>query len=471
MKYQDQVDIITNIENNFPVNNLVYKNIRIWPIIRLAIWQSIFDGPSEPKQSTPKKSISKRLIRFLSKVFFLKNNIYRKTETVFLIAPSERKVLVEDKYYSPFSNSLNDILKEARIPSSVLDLGKRRLPVYGDTYFIDQETIDHPVLSKIFKHLKKYFIATKNNISEWDKLTSYMETHHPKHTPNKTAIIKYCENVIRYENIFTRILKKIEPKVAFLVCYYHPAAMGYIKACYKLGIKSVDIQHGDHYGMYRNWTKLPKEGYQLLPSSWWCWGKGSADEINNWSIPAHPNHKAFVGGNPWISRFINNSVKNTETNKSKINVLVALTNVAYPVENIVLAIKNSPNNINWILRPHPAMPNEIDKFKQVAERFTMDKSTLVFESFRNVDFIITPCSTVAYEALLFKVHPTITHADGKEKFHNYIDKGLFSYAETDDKILEVLQKNKSNFNFKEDVPYMETNMAKIKENLLNLIRS
>lgn len=252
----------------------------------------------------------------------------------------------------------------------------------------------------------------------------------------------------------------------FLVCYYHPAAMGYIKACRNLGIKTVDIQHGDQYGMYRSWENLPQGGYDILPSLFWCWGKTSADEINKWSHKVHPEHKAFVGGNPWISSFISSASSNPSNG---INVLVILTNLAYPVNNIVSAIKASPDSINWMVRPHPAMPNEIEKFISVRNKITVDESPHVFEILKKADFIITPCSTVAYEALLFKVHPIINHGDGKEKFRSYINKGLFSYAETAEGILKILQREKNSFNFKEETPYMETNREIIKNNILNLI--
>lgn len=272
--------------------------------------------------------------------------------------------------------------------------------------------------------------------------------------------------MLRHEKIFTRILKQIKPKIAFLVCYYHPAAMGYVMACRNLGIKTVDVQHGDQYGMYRNWNNLPQEGYELLPSSFWCWGQSSADGINKWSGKVHPEHKASVTGNLWVSRFINSAGFSRAANIT--NVLVALTNKAYPVDNIASAIKESSDTIKWTVRPHPAMPDELKKLESVRNKIVIDDSSL-FETLKKNDFIITPCSTAAYEALLFKVRPIITHEEGREKFKSYIDKGLFSYAQTAGEILEILQRNKASFNFKEENPYMETDREIIKNNILNLI--
>lgn len=472
MEYKDQVQIITNIEKNVPVNLLSYKNTTIWPIVRLLIWQNIFDGPQTSGNSHKKKSTLKRLAKFLNR-FLTKKNHYIKSDAVFLVAPNERRAQVDNKYYSPFSNSLQDLLIKMNVSSATLDLDKKKLPVYGNTYFLDKETIDSPIRRQLIKVWNKYFSKSEDDIVGWNQLISYMQATCPEHIPSKSQVINYCENVFRYENIFIRILKKIKPKIAFLVCYYHPAAMGYIKACRNLGIKTVEVQHGDQYGMYRDWTNLPENGYELLPTMWWCWGKESADKINEWSNPVHPEHKAFVGGNPWVSRFVNSAPKNISKNKKNgiINVLVALTSMPYSVENVISAITNSADSTSWTIRPHPAMMNQAEKFSKL-KNTTIQNPSLVplFETLQNANFIITPCSTVAYEALVFKVHPIITHPDGLEKFQSYIQKGYFSYAETGSEIIEILQKDKTSFNFDEEFPYIETNFNIIQENLLRLVQ-
>ncbi len=460
MEYQDQVRIITDIEKNVPVHLISYEGTKIWPVVRLAIWQHIFDGPKSLESSRKKKSFLKRLRRFSDRLFSAKNT-YQKTDAVFLVASNERRVFMNGAYYSPFSNSVRELLQQINIPSAMLDLDQRKLPIYGDTYFIGQETVDF---------WKRRFV--RKVVTHWDELLAYMQKRCPEHIPEQSRIIAYCEQVLRYENIFTRILKKMEPKIAFLVCYYHPAAMGYIKACRKLGIKTVEIQHGDLYGMYRDWTNIPSEGYELLPSAFWCWGKESADKIRAWSDPVRPEHEAFVGGNPWISRCLHASPssKNERVSDNTVRVLVALTSVPYSVDNIISAIKKSPDTIRWIVRPHPAMPELTKIFMSAGTNVTIENSPTVslFDLLRQVDFLITPCSTVAYEAFEFRVHPIITHADGLEKFNPNITKGLFSYADTGDSILKILLTDRSSFNFHEESPYMETRPEIIERALKNL---
>ena len=113
--------------------------------------------------------------------------------------------------------------------------------------------------------------------------------------------------------------------------------------------------------------------------------------------------------------------------------------------------------------------NDVNKFFEVSQKLTKDNSSLLFEALNKVDFVVTPCSAVVYEALVFRVHPVITHSDGKNKFEKYIQKGLVSYAESCEKLLEILQKNESEFIFEDDSPLMETDQKRMREILQNLI--
>ena len=86
-----------------------------------------------------------------------------------------------------------------------------------------------------------------------------------------------------------------------------------------------------------------------------------------------------------------------------------------------------------------------------------------------VDFIVTAWSSMAYEALLFKVHPIIIRQNGADLFKEYIDTKLFTHAPSSQNIIDTIGLDKSSFNFKEKTPYMETDKAKMKKIILDLL--
>ncbi|MEA2112491.1 MAG: CDP-glycerol glycerophosphotransferase family protein [Patescibacteria group bacterium] len=503
MKLKQATEIIIDIENLVPVDQIEFKDIKIWPLIRSEIWKQLTNpvkerSSLESSASTNKNYFEKIISKILRVFTYTKYSLFKKKQkqkqVIFLPSPNNRWEKVNGQYLKPFSNSLQDILREMKIKSIILNYSSTNpKPLYGNFYHIRKEIEHAHSTQRILLLLEKIFNLNKkpSKVYHWDTLIKFISFKYPILSLDKQSIIDQTNNIISYEKIFKKIFKKIKPKLCFLICYYCPINMGYIKACRSLGIKSVEIQHGqqgDFHGMYTHWTKLPQNGYELLPSHWWSWGNKSAERINNWSKTVHPEHQAIVGGNPWIAKNINQDYKIDDTYidklekiltlKNKINVLVALQPIEIPISNTLFeAIKNSPSKINWLIRLHPAMSkqkNEIEQFLKKTNNKNIDidynYKIPLFNILKRVDFLITPWSSIAYEALLFKVHPIIIHPNGKDTFTEYINEGLFTYADSSQKIINVIETNKNKFIFNEKQYYIEIDIFKIKNLLKKIIK-
>ena len=497
---KEALDVIIDIERSVPVDLIRIKDIEIWPLIRLEIWKQLINSKRKSATSEIIRSSQKYTIKYLfSKISIVLAYIryvfckkkYKRKDVVFLSSPNSKWEKVDGRYFRPFSNSLQDILKEAKVESIILDISpKVQSPVHGETDFILEEIEN---TCSIYR-MRTFFLNILNlnkktdEIYGWDVLAKFIESKYPNLSLNRRSIIERANKIFFCEQIFKKFLMKIKPKVCFLVCFYNPISMGYVKACRGLGIKTVEIQHSqqDLNGMYASWTKLPQKGYSLLPSYWWCWGTKSANFINDWSKNVYPEHQAIVGGNPWVAKNVSGDYKIdyaytdkfSNMLKNKINVLVALQ----PIEpilsiNLMKAISNSPQNINWLIRLHPAIYSQEREIKNQLKNTSnknieIEYSTEIplFNLLKRVDFLITSWSGVAFEALLFGVHPIIIHPNGENMFVEYINKNLFTYADSSEKIIETIKLDKKTFNFKEETPYMETDKEKMKKVLFGLTR-
>lgn len=472
MQYREIVEVLNDIEKNVPITELNYKGLDVWPLIRLEIWRNLHQGKQEAItiDSSPQAKLGRLKSKILAYLEYIWRAIftpYKEAGAVFLIARLERTVQVEDKYFSRFSNSLKEILDGLDIPSISLDLSRKKLPAWGGPVFIDREIL-------AVSPFKKY-----GEIASWSELSKYIGRKYPTIKLGEDILIRNAEAILNYQKVFERILKKIKPKVCFLECWYHPTAMAYIRAARKLGIKTVEVQHGEQHGMYRSWSNVPKTGYDTMPNLWWCWGEESAKEINRWSSPLHPDSQAFVGGNPWIARFLDTRKNENKDERQNKNVLVALPNKELgAISNILEAFSNSPENTTWYFRLHPMQLTggykeklEEELRKSGRSNFEIEKAcaTPLFDLLLNIDFLITPWSTVAYEALALGAHPVITLGNDRAVFEDYVNNGHFSFADTADKILETINMDKSQFNFKEETPYIETDKEKMKKFLSNLV--
>jgi hypothetical protein len=104
-------------------------------------------------------------------------------------------------------------------------------------------------------------------------------------------------------------LSKVQPELVFIVTYYNYIGMSLNLACHRLGIHTIDIQHGvqgNYHVAYGRWYKVPSDGYQLLPYYFWVWSQDEKDVINRWSSSINKKHIPIVGGNNWINMWKDN---------------------------------------------------------------------------------------------------------------------------------------------------------------------
>ena len=128
------------------------------------------------------------------------------------------------------------------------------------------------------------------------------------------------------------------------------------------GIETIDIQHGKqgkYQPMYSGWTRIPSDGYALIPYKFWCWGEPSCKHIMS-SCPDRKKHLPFVGGYPWIDYYKNNmTYESHQAVQAKITILFTMqAHIATNIDRIpnfiidFLTISKS-KDIHLIFRIHP----------------------------------------------------------------------------------------------------------------------
>lgn len=466
MTFPEIIKVITNIEQSVDVQGIRCSGVQIWPLIRLQIWQQLSSPERPGRFGAHKPGRRKRLNRLLDAI--IRPNKYPSADALFVIGPNERRVRVDGHYYSQYADSLNDLTQKQGLRAYTLDLDDKVHPVYGAPVRLSRD------IGSLWEKAMRRLNRPNVRLDTWKALLAYLRVRHPNIRLDRDRIVRDVQSIRFNEQRFERILKKAQPRAIFLVCYYHPAAMGCIRACRKLGIKAVEVQHGqqgDYHGMYTNWTNLPAHGYDTMPTHFWCWGQRSADRINEWL----PDGQAFVGGNPWLATQKSTIIRPT-TKDGKTHILLALQPVPEPLSSFVVqAIASSPDTMQWHIGLHPRMKDREHEVRTllgtIVDRvdFELDKHTPLYDTLARMDFLLTQWSTVAYEALAFGVHPIIVHPNGRMTFQEYIDKGLFSYADDTDKLLAVLKQDPESFPLEEETPYMVSNIKHIKKTLIDVI--
>lgn len=497
MDYQRAIEIITTLEKEFEVNSVKYEGIKVWPLIRAAIGKQI---------NQPHNNFMSRDQRLAKSKNYL--------------SPLKQRVLT---FSSPFSESQQNAQLSQASPVDIVFFSRacdhsdlingNLINRHIDTIIQLMETIPN------VNHLKLELLTNKVISEKYPRFckTEILRPFLPSINPFRPNYIQYFKtlrqkvfkisgidlkedyflNQIKvlkqYELFFLNILSILKPRQVFLVCYYYLQAMALISACKKLNIKTIDIQHGKQgkkHVMYTHWTKIPEDGYEVLPDYFWSWGKESKENIEKWQPKMCNHHKPIVGGNCWLANWINgeeykldlevNNFLSSLTNEYSKVILVTLQpfNDLKEIipEILVQAMLNSPKNWIWLVRLHPRQRHPLEKIKGYLKQFSINNFEIeqssnipLYALLKHSHKHITCWSSVCYEALLFKVPTIIIHSNGLQLYERYINEGKFSYAKTTSQLLKQLNRKVDPNCLQEEKPYIETDLELAKQTLEQII--
>lgn len=265
--------------------------------------------------------------------------------------------------------------------------------------------------------------------------------------------------ILRFGRLFEVTLSRLKPKAVFLSLYCHALGMGLVLAARRLGIPTIDVQHGrlgPHHGLYTQLTAAPEEGYEIAPDRVWCWGEQTKRDIDIDLNPQCSRHSGIIGGNPWFNLWAEGKgelpdqklafalLKRSEDKKK---VLVSLQPIPQPLPKFVLeAMASAPADWTWWIRLHPlrrhTMPEVQQQLTALKINFEIEETTTLplFWLLKQCDHHITSFSSVAIEALAFGLRTTVFSEAGKAAFQSYLNNGHVLFADNAEQLLETITK-------------------------------
>ncbi|AFZ49069.1 UDP-N-acetyl glucosamine 2-epimerase [Dactylococcopsis salina] len=497
MDYQRAIEIITTLEKEFDVNSLKCEGIKVWPLIRQAIWKQVCQPHNNFMSSNQRLARVKNHLRPLKqRVFnfsppfseYQQNSQLRNAspvDVVFFSRAEDHTDLINGKLINRHLDPIIQLIETIpNVDYLKLELFTNKLTSEKNPRFCQTKVLKQ--FLNFLKPLQSNSIQNFKGFKQMALKASGIELKE-EYFLNQIYLIR------QYELFYFNILSKINPSQLFLVCYYYLQAMALISACKKLNIKTIEVQHGKqgkYHGMYTHWTQIPEDGYEFLPDYFWSWGQESKENIEKWHPKFCNRHQPIVGGNCWLANWINgegyklgSDVDNfisSLNNKYRKVILVTLQRFKKLTEIIpeflAQAMLESSDNWIWLVRLHPLQRNRLEEIKNYLNQFginnfEIEKSTSVplYALLKHSHNHITCWSSVCYEALLFQVPTIIIHSTGLQIYQQYINEGKFSYSETTSEVLIKLNEKLDPSSLKEETPYIETDLDLAKNTLNKLI--
>ena len=456
MRIEDVFAQIVELEERAIATDLTWSSINTWPLMRYCVWVALMSEdavtPSPEQQATPTllNKIGDKFIclvpileklRALGRILRLsladiKIPNASHADIMFISRPVYLQNLPNGKFFDRVVDPL----------ISVLGKGWKFEKLYT-TMFGNRGVLQFPANVIHARKVRAPQIPKAHQIA-LEQLADLTGLDAPNfQTRYVQALHQFSTWLHRGEQLFAHrsAIKKV-----YVTSWYFPDMMGLIAAARLKGIRVIDVQHGKqgrYQGMYSGWTKIPFDGYTMMPNEFWCWGTPSCGHILA-SSPKRQTHKPFVGGFPWIEYYKRNVVSSIQANQigltaeTRLCVLIT-TQALIPVnpepvpDFIVEYVRSAPRDVYFIFRCHP---NDAPCSEYIKKRlagvspacYQIDQGNgNLYDQFLISTHHITAFSSCCYEATAFGI-PTLLFGEAASKIYaDEITSGEFSWTKGD----------------------------------------
>ncbi|UII31652.1 hypothetical protein LVD17_25505 [Fulvivirga ulvae] len=433
---------ILAIERELDLNGFTYRGENIWPIIRMAIYLS-----AKKPQGFNKARIPKMLVFFIAGCSeFLKQRILKsKKKEVVLVTSSHYKVKEGASTFDRVLSPVIDYLK-SKNSISVWEFTSKYGYDNNLSYIGFVRTIQREIYFLL--QVRKLFLLKRRKTTfsgDIEKLNSLLKEYDIKFRFDESFINK-LSLIFFQADYFQKQLKRLRAKKVFLVCYYDVKCFSVLLAANRLGIYSMDLQHGvqgKYHMAYASWPSDIIKDNKFLPTHFYVWDNFSYETILAWK-PEKLN--VLKGSNKW---FLDRAKK---TGNDIILVSMQRREDVIP-SCLIDIIKNYSGDKRWYVRLHP---RQIDELKMIEGKFASEGLMSKIELRKATELPLTSLlertcmhvtfySSVAIEASYYNIPTYFLDEERMIHYSPYLNEEMvFSYPKHDfNSVIDLVLKKQS----------------------------
>jgi hypothetical protein len=470
MTKSDFMRVINQIERSVPVGDWRIAGVPVWPMIRFEVYATNFNPTFAEKGlaggwHAKLQTVGQRLGSWAWTSLWDRHSTtpaVAKADVVFLAYSIGTPPLVDGRRYKPLLAPYVDLLGSLGQQSLVWESapsGRYNIPRYTPSALIEPGL----VLSRGLNSARRSF-QVPVHLPGYDDLLALLAAEDLR---TRYADLFWLRRdavfVWTLSERFLRWLRQVRPRLG-IVADASLRDEAFILACRRLGITTVELQHGvqgDLHPNYGSWEAVPVDGYATKPDIFWCWDQESADAINRWAACANGAHRAIVGGDPWrqlwlegrnaLVDLVDGQIAGVmERAGARRHMLITLDTVGELIPSEVLQMmREAPASWCFWLRVHPV--DGVARLRALErilnnERFRWMPPRWVAELplhgiLRQVDLHLTVSwSSVILEASAFGVRSIACSPEAKEVYPSELEKGMLQVAATTGEMLALMER-------------------------------
>ena len=408
------IALVDAIERNFAVAQWKSADVDIWPLARFALYLDMYRqsvGEDMPMPRALPLRVAGNLLRPLRNLWKSRHDmdhwVHRpRLAHAVLLGDGFSLDFIDNAWRDRFGEPIIAALEKQGLDTFLMQAGDlSRLPWHRPTFaanliaskgwlrsLISRAPLDLPDHSSVLQFLEENAIAAPS-------LTT-------------GALKSRADHVAGTAFWFERLLAQIKPRLAFVVSSFAETAPGFVLACRRQGILSVDLQRAPMSGtpMTYKWLAVPGHGYTTLPAVFWTWDAHGAAVVETWARRlVSPWHRGVHGGHTQLAAFLESEVRDWDQkfyalgSPAAREILVTLQPLGGNHRcwnELADQIQAAPRCWRWWLRRHPA------------SRPIQDAAYGRLLSLHQPNVLIEPASLFPLPALLRHMHTVVSLGSG-----------------------------------------------------------
>lgn len=414
---EDLCEFIWELEGKYNLLDFEIDGVKIWQYLRMEIYYLLAKelGILEQRHvSQQSLSIVLRNSLTLVKNLFIGNPflMFNKKKDV-LVFTHNRSKKIEDKFEDIYTKSLvSDLrsLKQSYLCFEKPYQGRHVRKKNSDIRYLDF------ILSASVFYGMIYQIKNKSALEVMRKVELEIESY----TASSIDLIKLLKkNVGRYKLgyiLYSRLLKRINPKVIYSVASY--SYLGdMIAAAKDLGVKTIELQHGVVSKYHMGYSFPDKQALLYYSNVFYSWGdfwnksvKNAFDEVK-------------VKG---FSFFRNNSAYYQDVKKENRILILSQAALGEKIMNEMLKLINIFSDFQISYKLHPAEYLSYKKYSAYSklseyENITFFEDCNLYRLMSVSKFQVGVFSTSLYEGIGFSCKTYLLNLNGIEYMKDLLD--------------------------------------------------
>tara|TARA_B110000285_G_C15131523_1_gene623887 strand:+ start:1694 stop:3181 length:1488 start_codon:yes stop_codon:yes gene_type:complete len=487
---KENLEKLSKIEMEFPVEDLNFHGTNWWPYLRVYLGTVSNNGNNLNVNHRNEsnyligilKGLKRLLISFFSPSKKSFRSIYKKSskkwsnlDVLLFGSSSSTKEHINGKKINQYTGPLGYYLKDD-FKINQIEISENTEP---SDYYFDTVTMNSyakkELISFSLKNLIKRLIHPKSSRLPvvFEEFVSLVNERFQFNAISINQIYSDINAIRLYQYSFNNVFSVVRPNLLLLTGYYSKMNYAMILAAKDSEVLVVDVQHGVQGQMHRaysKWGKIADNGYGLLPDYYFVYSeieKTSLELSHNNSV----KHKVVKVGNLWaeLSLELNDGFDSRLIDKDRVNILLTPNTDEIPSWALDFLNENS-DKYNWIVRMHPRGGDRdlliLKKLKNSGFQNFKVKGVLeqnIFQLLDAVDVHVTVHSSVAIDSVHCGMKSILLHSDAHIAYEEYISTNLVKHAQSYSELRNYIE------NYKAELVIASNINGAMKRRVVNII--